>query len=187
VKVFAGPRLDVAADPLVAAMCRRLAGEGGTVVSLAALGLKNPYRALSAAEVETLRAALRDEQGVVGYVCRGAAPPGGKAEWVAVTDHVNLTWRSPLAGPNDERVGPRFPSLEDVYVPEAVLTLGGEQDGMIVTPGVVAGVADDRALSDYETGTVARLGSAAVSSELVAAVILAAHMGLRVAAVVMTV
>jgi hypothetical protein len=34
---------------------------------------------------------------------------------------------------------------------------------------------------------VARLGLAAVSSELVAAVILAAHMGLRVAAVVMTV
>ena len=119
--------------------------------------------------------------------CAGASPsPGGKAGWVAVTDHVNLTWRSPLAGPNDEQVGPRFPSMAGVYAPEAVLTLGGEQDGMIVAPGVVAGVPDDRALSDYETDMVARLGWAAVSSELVAPVIVAAHMGLRVAAVVMT-
>jgi len=193
VKVLAGPRLDLDGDPLVgadqlaAAMCRRLAGEGGTVVSLAALGLNNPYRALSAAEVEALRGALRDERGVVGYVCRGASAPGGRAGWVAVTDHANLTWRSPLVGPNDERVGPRFPSLAGVYAPEAALTLGVEQDGIIVAPGVVAGVADDRAMSDYETDMVARLGPAAVSSELVAPVIVAAHMGLRVAAVVMTV
>ena len=191
-KVLAGPRLDLDGDladaeQLAAAMCRRLAGEGGTVVSLAALGLKNPYRALSAAEVEALRGALRDERGVVGYVCRGVAPPGGKAGWVAVTDHANLTWRSPLVGPNDERVGPRFPSLAGAYAPETVLTLGGEQDGMIVVAGVVAGVADDRAMSDYETDMVARLGPAAVSSELVAPVIVAAHMGLRVAAVVMKV
>jgi hypothetical protein len=187
VKVLAGPRLDVAADPLAAAMCRRLAGEGGTVVSLVALGINNPYRALSAAEIEALRGVLRDERGVVGYVCRGVASPGGKAGWVAVTDHVNFIWRSPLTGPNDERVGPRFPSLSGVYAPEAVLVPGDEQDGMIVDLGVVAGVADDRAMSDYETGMVARLGLAAVSSELVATVILAAHMGLRVAAVVMTV
>lgn len=186
-KVLAGPRLDVAADPLASGMCRRLAGDGGTVVSLAALGLKNPCRALSAAEVEALRGALRDERGVVGYVCRGVAMQGGKAGWVAVTDHVNLTWRSPLAGPNDERVGPRFPSLAGVYAPEAVLTLGGEQDGMIVDPSVVAGVADDDAMSAYESDMVARFGWAAVSSELVAPVIVAAHMGLRVVAVVMTV
>ena len=192
-KVLVGSRLDLAGDPradaeqLAATMCRRLAGESGTVVSLAALGLKNPYLALSAAEVEALRSTLRDERGVVGYVCRGVAPPGAKAAWVAVTDHANLTWRSPLVGPNDERVGPRFPSLAGAYAPETVLTLGGEQDGMIVVAGVVAGVADDRAMSDYEIDMVARLGPAAVSSELVAPVIVAAHMGLRVAAVVVTV
>jgi hypothetical protein len=193
VKVLAGSRLDLDGDPpvdaeqLAAAMCRRLAGEGGTVVSLAALGLKNPYRTLSAAEVEMLRGALRDERGVVGYVCRGVAPPGGRGGWVAVTDHASLTWRSPLVGPNDERAGPRFPSLAGAYAPETILTLVGGQDGMIVATGMVAGVADDRAMSDYEADMVAHLGPVAVSSELVAPVIVAAHMGLQVAAVVMTV
>ena len=192
-KVLAGPRIDL--DPAAAAarLCRRMAGDDGEVVSLAALGLKNPYRLLSAAEVEALRAALRGEAGLVGYVCRGVAPEGARLEiaakapvrLVAVTDHVNLTWRSPLTGPNDDRVGPRFPGMNDVYVPAAAVTPGIEEDGMIVACGVVAGVPDDRALSEYETETFARFGWAAVSSELVAPVIIAAHMGLRVAAVVM--
>jgi purine nucleoside phosphorylase len=104
---------------------------------------------------------------------------------VAVADHVNLAWRSPLAGPNDDRTGPRFPSMNDVYAPVPALTPGGEEDGMIVVRGVVAGVPDDRALSEYEIETVARFGWVAASSELVAPVIIAAHMGLRVAAVVM--
>lgn len=188
-KVLAGPRLEVHADPLAASVCRWLAGEQGVVASLAALGLKNLQRMLSAAEVEALREALRGEQEVVGYVCRGVSlgegTPQGAPRLVAVSDHVNLTWRSPLTGFNDESVGPRFPSLSGVYAPEAVLTLAGEQDGMIVVPGVVAGVQDDLALSDYETRMAARLGWAAASSELVAPVIIAAHMGLRVAAAVM--
>ncbi len=186
-KVLAGPRLDIANDALAGQICRRLAGKGGAVLSLAALGLRNPYRPVTAAEVEALRGALRGERGVVGYVCRGVPSPGREAGCIAVADHVNLTWRSPLAGPNDEQVGPRFPGMAGVYAPEAALALGAAQDGMIVDPGVVAGVADDGALSEYEIEMVARLGWPAVSSELVAPVIVAAHMGLRVAAVVVTV
>ena len=117
-KVLAGPRVDL--DPAGAAVevCDRLAGEHGTVVSLSALGIRNPYRRMSAAEVEALRAVLRGETGVVGFVCRGvalgaAAAGAGPAELVspgtvagalvAVTDHVNLTWRSPLIGPKEQR------------------------------------------------------------------------------------
>ncbi|MCY3618266.1 MAG: purine-nucleoside phosphorylase [Acidimicrobiaceae bacterium] len=35
-----------------------------------------------------------------------------------ITDHVNLAGISPLAGPNDERLGPRFTDMTDVYTPE---------------------------------------------------------------------
>jgi hypothetical protein len=189
-RVLAGPRLDLSADPRAAAMCRRLAGANGDVVSLAALGLRNPYRPFSAAEVHALRAVLREERqgtGVIGYVCRGVPAPGGSPAWVAVTDHANLTWRSPLAGPNDEEVGPRFPGMLDVYLVGAAVTPGAEQDGIMVTSGVVAGLQDDRAMNEYEAGTLADLGWVAASSELVAPVIVAAHMGLRVSAVVMAV
>jgi hypothetical protein len=190
-KVLAGSRIELHPAGAAARLCAGLAGEDGAVVSLAFLGVKNPYRRFSAAEVEAVRGALRDETGVVGYFCRGVASVTGAQETpagarvVVVADHVNLTWRSPLSGPNDEHSGPRFPSIDGVYAPEAAFPLGTREDGMIVVRGVVAGVVDDRALSEYERELVTRFGWVAVSSELVAPVILAAHMGLRVAAVVM--
>ena len=51
----------------------------GQVVSLAALGLRDPYRRFSAAEVDALREALRGETGTVGYVCWGRAGVGAGA------------------------------------------------------------------------------------------------------------
>ena len=200
-KVLAGPRVDLEHSGAAARLCGRLAGEDGQVVSLATLGLHDPYRRFSAAEVDALRGALRGETGTVGYVCWGAAPEAGAGALgasflsgggsgspsglVVVTDHVNLTWRSPLAGPNDDNAGPRFPSMDGIYAPEAALPPGAAEDGIIVVCGVVTGVLDDRAVSEYESEMAARFGWAAVSSELVAPVIVAAHMGLRVAAVVL--
>jgi purine-nucleoside phosphorylase len=181
-KVLAGPRVDLEPSGAAALLCSRLAGEDGRIVSLASLGLRDPYRRFSAAEVHALREVLRGETGTVGYVCWGAAPAAGL---VVVTDHVNLTWRSPLAGVNDDSAGPRFPGMDGVYAPEAALAPGAAVDGIIVVSGVVAGVPDDRAVGGYESEMAARFGWAAVSSELVAPVIVAAHMGLRVAAVVM--
>lgn len=200
-RVLVGPRVDLDPAGAAAQVCARLAGEDGEVVSLAALGLRNPYRRWSAAEVEALRAALRagrlDQAGVVGYVCRGvalstSAPAPGNAgpvactdaaTLVAVTDNVNLTWRSPLTGPNDDRAGPRFPSMDGAYAPDLARRGGGTGDMMVA--GVVAGVIDDRALTGNETEMAGPCGWVAVSSELVAPVIVAAHMGLRVAAVVL--
>ena len=36
---------------------------------------------------------------------------------VAVSDHLNLQGTSPLVGPNDESLGPRFPDMTDAYDP----------------------------------------------------------------------
>lgn len=181
--VLAGPRLDLGPGAIAAGVCRRLAGPDGEVVSLARLGLADPYRNFSAAEVEGLRGVLRGESGVVGYVCVGARA-AANASLVAVTDHVNLTWRTPLAGANDDQVGPRFPSMDGVYVPDAAEAAAHGEDGLAVIRGVVAGVADDRDPDAREAQEAERLGWVAVSSELVAPVIVAAHMGLRVAAFV---
>ena len=39
-------------------------------------------------------------------------------EIVAISDHLNLTGQSPLSGPNDERIGPRFVDMTAAYAPE---------------------------------------------------------------------
>lgn len=176
-----------------------MAGPNDRVARLSLRGAKNLRRRLSRAEVHALRGALRGEcsplmrpplvKGVagdellIGYVCAGKAVPGvcpaGVAS-VVVTDHVNLTWWSPLTGPNDDRLGPRFPVVAGTYRPERATAAA--ENGSV--GGVVAGVRDDRRLTIFETQVVVRHGIQAVSGELVAVAILAAHMGLSVAAVV---
>ena len=45
-------------------------------------------------------------------------PEAGAGSLVALTDHINMQGFNPLVGPNDEEVGPRFPSLAEAYDPE---------------------------------------------------------------------
>ena len=46
--------------------------------------------------------------------CGEGIEPGGLA---LITDHINMAGVSPLEGENDERLGPRFPDMTDVYTP----------------------------------------------------------------------
>jgi|WetSurMetagenome_2_1015567.scaffolds.fasta_scaffold28652_3 hypothetical protein len=201
-RVLVAPGTGLPQDGAMMEVARALAGPGGSVVTLGDVGIRNFSRPLSAAEVALLREALRStasdpetDDGIVGYVCGGrAAVPGAGAAAagavpavgvVAVCDHVNLTWRSPLTGPNDDSAGPRFPSMTGVYLPQLTagrLSQRPLNEGMIVRSGVVAGVFDPARLSAFETEAVEAHGYAAVSAELVPVVIVAAHLGLRVAA-----
>ena len=207
-RVIVGPRSDLERDQVVAAAARALAGPTGSMISLADVGVGNLSRRLSPAEVALLRGVLRgsgpeddasagdvrDGEGpIVGYVCKGSRlgerTVSGAAHVqdrpVVVTDHANLTWRSPLTGPNDDTFGPRFPSMAGVYSSEtAVNRLAAA--GIIVSEGVVAGVLDDAWPTPHEAEIARAQGHSAVSSELVPVVIVAAHLGMRVAAVVLT-
>ncbi len=193
--------------PGVTGLARQLAGGGSAPpIELPAWGVRNLGRRLSAAEVHGLRKALlglgpgkelvpRDpDDEVVGYVCvgrsvlddaggragggplRGSAAP---APALAVTDHANLTWQSPLRGPNDDSLGPRFTVTAGMYAPELVLSR------IAAARGEVAGVRDTGALSGFEMRICTQSGFPAVSSELVPVALIAAHLGFRLAAAVL--
>ena len=130
-RVLLSPRAE--AIPGVDGVSVVLAGHHDDVVSLARAGVSNVARRLSPAEIELVRRAfsgLGSADEVVGYVCsgrrlrrlaEGIAEPVGHL--LPVRDHVNLTWVSPLAGPNDDSIGPRFTPIAGIYRPELVHSL----------------------------------------------------------------
>ena len=86
----------------VALMCGRFHFyEGHTMKQIAF-----PVFALHAMEIQNL---------IVTNACGGINEKFTPGDLMLITDHINLTGNNPLIGPNDERFGPRFPDMTEVY------------------------------------------------------------------------
>ena len=112
-------------------------------------------------------------------------PEAGPGSLVALTDHINLQGFNPLVGPNDEDVGPRFPSLLDAYDPElrAGLHAAADQLGTPLHDGVYLAVSGPSFETPAEIRAFRTLGADLVGMSTVPEAIVARHCGLRVAAV----
>ena len=109
----------------------------------------------------------------------------GPGSLMAITDHINLTGTNALVGPNDERIGPRFPSLGRAYDPELLETLRAtaKQTGVALHEGVYAGWLGPSFETAAEIRAIGLLGGDAVGMSTVQETIVARHCGLRVAAI----
>ena len=65
-----------------------------------------PVRVLRALGAETL---------IVSNACGGMQPLWDPGDLVLLADHLNLLGDNPLAGPNDDAAGPRFPDMSRAY------------------------------------------------------------------------
>ncbi len=52
---------------------------------------------------------------IVSNAAGGMNPLHRKGDLVVIEDHINLMGLNPLIGPNDERLGPRFPDMIEPY------------------------------------------------------------------------
>jgi purine-nucleoside phosphorylase len=127
--------------------------------------------------------------GVTSVLLTNAA--GGIRPWLGpgclcrLVDHINMTGENPLQGPNDDRLGPRFPDMSHVYDSE----LGARVDHAATRAGVTLnhGVYAMMSGPSYETPAEVRmlgvLGAAVVGMSTVPEAIALRHMGVRVAAI----
>jgi xanthosine phosphorylase len=138
--------------------------------------LRTPVRALKAAGAEIL--VLTNAAGSL----RADLGPGSL---MLIEDHINLTGINVLLGPNDDELGPRFPSLRDAYDPQlrAGASKAAREIGVELTEGVYLAVSGPSFETPAEIRGFHTLGADAVGMSTVHETIVARHCGLRVAAV----
>jgi xanthosine phosphorylase len=109
----------------------------------------------------------------------------GAGSLMMISDHINLQPFNPLAGPNDEEFGPRFPAMEDAYDPglRDRLRAAAAAAGIILHEGVYLACLGPNFETPAEIRAYRQLGADAVGMSTVPEAIVARHCGLRVAAI----
>jgi purine-nucleoside phosphorylase len=102
-----------------------------------------------------------------------------------MSDHLNLTARNPLMGPNPEGLGTRFPDMTRAYDPELRRLIHEAADavGAELAEGVYAALLGPSYETPAEIAMVRILGGDAVGMSTVPETIALRHMGVRVAAI----
>lgn len=116
-----------------------------------------------------------------GGVGDGLSP----GDLVIISDHINLTGQNPLVGPNDDRLGPRFPDMSEVYSVDLRYRLAEvfADVGVVPREGVYAWFLGPSYETPAEVQMAKRLGADLVGMSTVPEAIAARHMGAQVVAV----
>ena len=114
--------------------------------------------------------------------CGAGIEPG---DLVLITDHINMAGVSPLRGDNDERLGPRFPDMTDVYTPDLrrKARAAGAEVGVNLGEGVYMWWHGPMFETPAEIRMAMALGASLVGMSTVPEATAARHMGADVLAV----
>jgi purine-nucleoside phosphorylase len=124
---------------------------------------------------------------VVTNAAGGLDPAQHAGDLMLVKDHIGLptmTGLSPLQGPNDDQLGPRFPAMAGAYDPDLRATARqvAQDNGIELKEGVYAMVTGPTFETPAEVRFLRTIGADAVGMSTVPEVIAARHLGMRVLA-----
>jgi purine-nucleoside phosphorylase len=146
------------------------------------------YEGYTPAEV-TFGVRVLAKLGVRTFVFTNAAgginPAYGRGALVLISDHINLQGSNPLAGPNDDSLGPRFPDMSEAY-DSRLRRLAREVAaglGITLEEGVYAAMLGPSYETPAEIRFLRAVGADLVGMSTVPEAIAANHMGLRVLAI----
>ncbi|MCX7803808.1 MAG: purine-nucleoside phosphorylase [Planctomycetota bacterium] len=114
--------------------------------------------------------------------CGGMNPLYEKGDIVFLVDHINLMGVNPLVGPNDDRIGPRFPDMSAPYDMELVRAAEASamKRGIRCHRGVYVAVMGPNLETGAEYRFLRTIGADVVGMSTVPEVLAAVHAGMRV-------
>jgi purine-nucleoside phosphorylase len=128
--------------------------------------------------------ALGADSLIVSNAAGGMNPRFAPGDVVAIVDHINLMGVNPLIGPNDERLGERFPDMSEPYdrtylrlIEACALDLK-----ISLRTGVFVAVAGPNLETAAEYRFLRAIGADVVGMSLIPECIVAVHSGMRVLA-----
>jgi purine-nucleoside phosphorylase len=159
---------EVAGEPVVAMQGRVHSYEGYSSTQVAF-----PARVLCSLGIKAL--VLTNAAGGINTLFA----PG---DLMAITDHLNLSGWNALTGPNDDRLGPRFPDMSRAYAPSlrALLLESAQRTQVPLRQGVYAMVSGPSYETPAEIRMLRTLGADAVGMSTVPETVAAGHMGIPV-------
>jgi purine-nucleoside phosphorylase len=115
----------------------------------------------------------------------GLDPSFGPGTLMVMSDHINLTGRTPLIGPNADRMGPRFADMTEAWSPRlrARLHAAGAAEDVSLAEGIYVGLIGPTFETPAEVRMLAALGGHAVGMSTVLECIAARWVGMEVCGV----
>lgn len=143
------------------------------------------YEGFSPLEV-TLPIRIMQELGVKALIITNAS--GGinldftEGNIMILEDHINLTGKNPLTGPNNDRWGLRFPEMIQTYSRELITSaeLVAEKLSIPICKGVYAGLTGPSLETPAEIRYLKTIGADSVGFSTIQEVIAAVHAGMAV-------
>ncbi|HEX4588579.1 MAG TPA: purine-nucleoside phosphorylase [Gemmataceae bacterium] len=119
---------------------------------------------------------------IVSNACGGLNPQFAKGDIMAIEDHINLMGDNPLIGPNDDRLGDRFPDMSEPY-DKGLLAMARKaalDEKIICHQGVYAAVTGPNLETRAEYRYLRNIGADVVGMSTAPEVIVAVHSKMKV-------
>lgn len=119
---------------------------------------------------------------IITNAAGGLNPSWSPGTLMLIRDHIDLLRDHALRGPNDDRLGPRFPDMTHTYSKDlrALVTEVAKRESIHLETGVYVAMPGPTYETPAEVQMLQRLGADATGMSTVPEVVVARHMGARV-------
>ena len=155
------------------ALCAAMQGRAHMYEGHSAADVSFPARVLVALGAKVL---------IITNAAGGCNPTWAPGTLMLIRDHIDMLRDHALRGPNDERLGPRFPDMTTAYAPElrALVKSVAASAGIALQEGVYVAMPGPTYETPAEVKMLQALGADATGMSTVPEVCVARHMGARV-------